>query len=90
VSGGLGCREAASGVSLREFFVDGYVDWWFIASPQAVVVVFWFWVKNQEWGRDRLYVLLPFVFLCVGWCAWVRGAAKPQAVSRCARFFCWV
>jgi len=22
-----------------------------------------------------------------GWCAWVRGVAKPQAVSRCASFF---
>jgi len=67
--------------------------------------VVWIWVKNQEWGRDRLYVLLPFVFprglkspcqwLCSGgWEVFVLvgvrgfwGAAKPQAVFRCARFF---
>jgi len=75
--------------------------------PGEWVVVVWFWVKNQEWGRDRLYVLLPFVFprglkspcqwLCSGgWEVFVLvgvrgfwGAAKPQAVSRCARFFFW-
>jgi len=48
---GSGCREAASGVSLREYFWDGYVDWWFIASSQAV-------------GGG---VLGDWLSLCVGW-----------------------
>jgi len=105
VCGGLGCREAASGVSLREFFL-GFGCWlMFVASPLAVVVggvlVLGEWLRwlvvVKTGGLKSPCQGLCFgglLSICVGWCAGGWGVAKPQAVSRCASFFlgfgCWL